>query len=282
MKKSPILIPIFNQTELSENITKMLNYEPGRLDIHQFPDEEIRVRINTDVKGRNIIFFANLERPIQKVFPLISASNTAKELGAKQVRLIVPYLPFMRQDKSFHLGEGITSIHFAKLISNYFDELITMDPHLHRFHSLDTIFLIPVQVMHASKCIATWIKQNVENPVLIGPDIESKQWVEQIAKSVQAPFLILEKLRKGDHTVCIFIQGIELFKNKTPILIDDIISTGETMIGTILHLNNLGMDAFLHWRTTVSTKGLNEKLASSAIVIKNNIQCKIPAMDIVP
>lgn len=230
IKSPPILIPIFHHTQLSKNIVSKLGYELGQLTIHQFPDEEIMIRIETEIKNRDVILFANLEKPIPKIFPLISASCTAKALGARQIKLLVPYLPFMRQDKAFHMGEGITSKHFGEMLSNYFDELITMDPHLHRFHSLSEIFMIKVQVIHAAGCIAQWIKQNVEDPLLIGPDIESKQWVKQIAEGIKAPFLILTKSRKGDSEVQIALSGIEPHKDKNPILIDDIISTGETMI----------------------------------------------------
>ncbi len=235
---SPILIPIFDYTNLSKNIVNKLGCELGKLTIHQFPDEEIMIRIDTEIKNRDVIFFANLEKPVPKIFPLISSSCTAKALGARRIKLIVPYLPFMRQDKAFHLGEGITSKHFAELLSAYFDELITMDPHLHRLHSLSEIFSIKVQVVHATACIAQWIKQNVADPLLIGPDMESKLWVKKIAESIQAPFLTLAKNREGDREVQITISGLEPYKDKTPILIDDIISTGETMIEVLQHLQS--------------------------------------------
>ena len=93
--------------------------------------------------------------------------------------------------------------------------------------------------MHAAESIAIWVNQNVENPLLIGPDQESKQWIEKIAARLKAPFLTLERIRKGDREVKISIPNVEAYKDKTPILIDDIISTGETMIKTIQHLESL-------------------------------------------
>jgi ribose-phosphate pyrophosphokinase len=119
--------------------------------------------------------------------------------------------------------------------------LITIDPHLHRWPTLDAIYPIANQVLHATACIASWIKQHISDPVLIGPDIESRQWVSQIASKINAPFLILDKVRKGDQEVEVSIPQIELYRNCTPILVDDIISTAATMIDTVTHLKSLKM-----------------------------------------
>lgn len=267
MKQSSVLIPVFNYYNLVENIYKAMNYELGKLTIHTFPDEEIMVRISSDIKDRDVIFFASLDKPNQKIFSLISASNTARELGANQIKLIVPYLPFMRQDKAFHPGEGVTSKHFAKLISYYFDELITMDPHLHRFHSLSEIFEIPVRIIHAASIISEWIQQKIKNPLIIGPDSESTQWVSEVADDIKAPFLIAQKMRIGDNSVRISIPNIELHQNRTPVIIDDIISTGETIIETIRHLN-----AFeLKKPVCIAIHGIFSKNAYNNL-LKNNVK----------
>lgn len=267
MKQSPVLISIFHYNNLFENIYKAIDYELGELTIHTFPDEEIMVRISSDIKDRNVVFFANLDKPNKKLFPLISASNTARELGAKHIKLIVPYLPFMRQDKSFHPGEGVTSKHFAKLISHYFDELITMDPHLHRFQSLSEIFQIPTKIIHAASSISEWIKQNIENPLIIGPDSESTQWVSEIANDIKAPFLIAQKIRIGDDSVKISIPNIGAYQNRVPVIMDDIISTGETMIETIRHLN----DYELKKPVCIAIHGIFSNDAYNNL-LKNNVQ----------
>lgn len=126
--------------------------------------------------------------------PLIFAAKTARELKAKKITLIAPYLAYMRQDKQFHQGQGITSKYFAALISHYFDNLITIDPHLHRWHSLNDIYSIPTHVLHANDAIASWIIQHVTNPVLIGPDIESATQRGNLYCSY--PYRVEQSLRK--------------------------------------------------------------------------------------
>lgn len=241
MSPKCMVFSLFGNDSLVKNIGKKLSCDIGKIRLHQFPDEETVIQIDSDVCERSIIFIANLDRPNHKLLPLIFASETARNLGAKKIILIAPYLAYMRQDKQFKPGQGITSQYFAKLISTYFDHLITIDPHLHRWHALSDIYSIPTTLLHAIDNIARWINQNIDNPILIGPDAESLQWVEVVAKKSNSPFLILEKKRKGDRAVEISIPDIGRYLNATPILIDDIISTAMTMIETVNHLQALKM-----------------------------------------
>lgn len=235
----PIIFNLFNNAKLTEKIAKVCDLDVGDLIIHQFPDEETYIKIISNVKDRKIILFASLDRPNQKLLPLIFTAKTVKELGAKEIGLLAPYLAYMRQDKQFYTGEGITSKYFAELLSEYFDYLVTIDPHLHRIKSLDEIYKIPTTVLHTTIPIANWIKKHIKNPLVIGPDKESKQWVSNIATRVNAPFVILEKMRKGDRSVEISFPPIDQFQECVPVLFDDIISTARTMIETILHLKKM-------------------------------------------
>ena len=241
MKQSPVIFPLFGSNELARRIQTSCLYEMGQLSQHQFPDEESVIKIESNVMDRTVIFIASLDRPNNKILPLLLAAETARSLGASKVILIAPYLAYMRQDKIFEPGQGITSIYFAKLISRYFDELITIDPHLHRWHELNAIYDIPTHVLHATDSIAHWIYNDIKNPILSGPDAESLQWVQDIAQKADAPFLILKKNRRGDSNVEVSSPHMEQYRDNTPVLIDDIISTGMTMIDTIHHLQALNL-----------------------------------------
>ena len=243
MKKRPIIFTLFSENHVAQAMHKTLGYDMGKITLHQFPDGETSVTIDSEVDGRDIIFIAQLDNPNPKFLPLLFAAETTKALGGKRVALIAPYLPYMRQDIQFHPGEGVTSKYFAKLISHYFDALITIDPHLHRWHALNELYTIPAKTLHAMDEVSHWIQNNVTNPVLIGPDAESSQWVADISGKIHVPFLILEKVRKGDRVVEIFMSNIGLYKDCTPVLVDDIISTAATMIETVIHLKALKMKA---------------------------------------
>jgi len=117
-----------------------------------------------------LFLVCTLARPNEKILPLIFAAETARELGARRVGLVAPYLCYMRQDRRFQTGEAVTSRPFATLISRACDWLVTIDPHLHRYKALSEIYTIPARALHAGAAIAGWIKNNIENPFLIGPD----------------------------------------------------------------------------------------------------------------
>lgn len=241
MTRTPVVFSFLEDKSLQKALCKSLHFQAGNLKTHTFPDEEVLITLNTEVKNKPVFFVLSTDRPNGKIMPLILAAETAKALGAQSIGLITPYLAYMRQDIAFNQGEGISSKYFAKLLSTYFDWLITVDPHLHRWQSLAEVFTIETTVVQAAPAIAKWIKTKVQQPILIGPDLESIQWVSDIAQRCDAPFLVVEKTRLGDEKVTATIPKLEHYLAHTPVLIDDIISTGMTMIETVKHIQSYGI-----------------------------------------
>ena len=132
----PIIFYLFDKHPCINKLKNEYKYEIGELNFRSFPDGESYIKFKTDIKNKDIILFNSLNNPNEKVIPLIFAAEIAKNLGAKSVGLCAPYLSYMRQDNIFNPGEVITSKYFAKLLSSYFDYLITVDPHLHRYKNL--------------------------------------------------------------------------------------------------------------------------------------------------
>jgi ribose-phosphate pyrophosphokinase len=239
MKKIFFALP--GNEDLAKSLAEKCRAELGTAIIRRFPDGETYVKIESDVNDKQLIMVCTLDHPDEKLLPLYYLSETAKELGAKSICIVAPYLAYMRQDKRFLPGEGITSAYFAKLVSSFADSLITIDPHLHRRSSLSEIYAIPTTVIHAADLISKWIRGHIEKPLLVGPDSESEQWVSEVAHHADAPFIILEKARRGDEEVEISVPHVEKYKDHIPVLVDDIISTARTMIETIGHLKRAGM-----------------------------------------
>lgn len=235
----PIIASLSDSNPLLHSIAQHLDIETAELTVRHFPDGETYIRFHNDLRGREVIILSSLDYPDAKILPILFIAETAKELGARRVGLCAPYLAYMRQDKLFNAGECVTSRYFARLISQHFDWLITVDPHLHRYKSLDEIYTIPNTVLHAAPQISEWIAENVNNPILIGPDSESEQWISHIANKAAIPYLILEKIRHGDQNVEVSKPEIESYLECQPVLVDDIISTARTMIETLKHLNKI-------------------------------------------
>lgn len=236
-----ILFSLPGNEKLTALLAKELDAEVGKSTLRNFPDGESYTRILSDVKDKCVVIISTLHQPDEKLLPLYFLSHTAKSLGAKCTCLVAPYLAYMRQDKIFNEGEGITSKFFGKLISGFADSIITVDPHLHRISSLSEVYSIPNKVVRAADDISKWIKENIENPIIIGPDSESEQWVSEVAKNAGAPFTVLQKVRHGDRDVEVSVPDVEKYLDTTPILVDDIISTARTMIETVVHLKKVGM-----------------------------------------
>jgi ribose-phosphate pyrophosphokinase len=226
----PIVFALPGNEMLAKSIAGAIHADLGESVIRQFPDGETYVRVLSDVKKRKTILVCTLAHPDEKLLPLYFLSKTLKSLGAECTCLVAPYLAYMRQDKVFNEGEGVTSEYFASLISGFADTLITTDPHLHRRHSMSEIYSIPCKVLHTSSLISAYISEHITNPLLIGPDAESEQWVSEVAKNANASFIVLEKTRLGDRDVKVTVPQVEKFKNHTPVLVDDIISTARTMM----------------------------------------------------
>jgi len=151
-------------------------------------------------------------------------------MGARRVVLIAPYLAYMRQDIAFHPGEAVSQQVIGKLIASHFDGLLTVDPHLHRIARLEeAVPGIPALALSAAPALSVAIDEGT-SPVLIGPDAESRQWVEAIAAPRALPVLVGEKHRKGDRDVSLTIPGVECVSGRPAMLVDDVISSGQTLI----------------------------------------------------
>lgn len=230
---APLLIAMPGNEAMTASLAKALNAEVGQLEMRAFPDGETYLRLLSNISARNIVLVCTLDRPNEKILPLLFAAATARELGASGVGLVSPYLAYMRQDRRFKPGEAVTSRQVAHLLSDSFDWLITVDPHLHRYGSLSEIYRVPTRVVHAAHLMSQWIRGHVPNPLIIGPDSESEQWVSAVAKDANAPHTVLQKTRHGDRDVEISVRDLQDFDGRIPVIVDDIISSGRTMIEAV-------------------------------------------------
>jgi ribose-phosphate pyrophosphokinase len=232
----PLLFAMPGNESFAAALARHLNAEVGALEVRRFPDGESYVRIDTAVAGRQLAIVNSLHEPDPQFLPLIFAAKLAADLGAATVGLVAPYLAYMRQDTRFRPGEAVSSQYFAQLLSRNFSWLVTVDPHLHRWKSLHDLYALDARVVSAAAAVGDWIRRNVQDPVLIGPDSESRQWATVIADVAGAPCFVLEKTRHGDRDVSIEVPAGVALEGHTPVLVDDIISTAHTMIAVVRQL----------------------------------------------
>ncbi len=217
----------------SRKLSKVLNIPCEIILRHRFPDGEHKLTLPPKLP-EHVIFCRSLDHPNEKMLELLLAAKTARQLGAKTLTLIAPYLCYMRQDIAFHPGEAVSQGIVGKFLADLFENVITIDPHLHRIQRLEQA--VPANnaiALSATSLMADFLHKQFNDPVLqppilLGPDSEAEQWVSTVAKQDQWTYGVCNKIRTGDQEVEITLPEINLH-GRTVILVDDVASSGQTL-----------------------------------------------------
>lgn len=238
-----ILVPFPEMRSLAKDLAPAYGAELLELDWHRFPDGESLISLPGDLNGAEVALLATMRDPDRLALPLRFAAATAREMGARRVGLIAPYLGYMRQDRRFEAGQAVSAPLFAQFLGECFDWLVTVDPHLHRIARLEDVFAMPAIRAVSAPLLADWIGKNLPDAVLLGPDSESQQWVAEVARLAGRPYEVLRKVRSGDRKVDVSVPESALLRNGTPVILDDIASSGSTMARAVERLFAAGTDA---------------------------------------
>jgi len=226
---SNVVLGFASYREPAKRLAECINIPYGEVEIHTFPDSESRVRLPLPLPEKAIICLT-LDHPNEKLVDLLLVASTARRLGVRHLTLVAPYLCYMRQDKEFHPGESISQMIIGELLAKYFDALVTVDPHLHRVHSLDQVFPGTTCVtLTATRPMSIFLAEVMGNPLLIGPDEESEQWVASIAANKGYDYAVAKKKRTGDYSVDVDLPHIN-YEGRDVVLVDDIASSGQTLV----------------------------------------------------
>lgn len=282
----PVVFSLPGHEAMAGLLAKRLGAEWGELQYRKFADGETYLRVMSEVKGRETLVVASLLAPDPQWLPLCFLAGTLHDLGALRTGLVAPYLAYLRQDRVFQSGEALTSKWFARQICSSFDWLVTADPHLHRYHALSEIYSIRSQVVHTAPLLSAWVREHTVNPLVAGPDEESKQWVSQVADEAGAPWISLRKERTGDRKVTVSLPDLSGHQGRTPVLVDDILSTGHTMAKAARRFVEAGLSAPVCLAVHgVFAKGAMEALEAagvSQILTTNSIPHPTNRLDISP
>ncbi len=223
-----LLLGFPDYADPARNLAAAAGLDYAEIAVHRFPDGESRIRLPAQLPGR-VVICRSLYQPNDKLIELALAAATARELGAKHLTLAAPYLCYMRQDKAFHPGEAVSQRVVGKFLASHFDALITVDPHLHRVSRLgDAVPARSAVALAATDAMAAYLDGRLDNPLLIGPDAESRQWVAAIARRKRLEFYVAHKERAGDTDVRVALPEAG-YQGRHVVLVDDIASTGRTL-----------------------------------------------------
>lgn len=212
----------------AQRLASALDVQIQEVFLHHFPDRESLLRLPT-VLPDHVIICRSLNQPNDKLIELLLCAKTARQLGAKRITLVAPYLCYMRQDIANQPGEAVSQRVIGQMLAELFDDVITVDPHLHRISTLNQAIPIDNAIsLTAADEIGRFLKQQLDYAVLLGPDSESEQWVSAIAEKIGFDFSVAEKIRQGDKEVTMTLPEFD-FHNKPVVIIDDMASTGRTL-----------------------------------------------------
>jgi len=221
--------------EFAKELAKGLGIKYVKSTIHHFPDGELHVKVPGEkIDKLGIIVQSLAYKPNEYLLELLLLADDLRREGAKNVIAVIPYLAYARQDEEFTDGEAVAFLSVAKLLETYCDKIITVDTHLHRFHKISEVFTKAVNVSAMGE-LGHYLKKkykSLKSPVVIGPDEESKQWAKQIAEIMGCEYDIFKKVRFSATKVKIKPKEKDLH-GRDVIIVDDIISTGGTIISAI-------------------------------------------------
>ena len=211
----------------AQRLANRLNAPLAEVSLHHFPDSESFIRLPPSLP-EHVIFCRSLNQPNDKLIELLLCATTARELGVKRLTLVAPYLCYMRQDFANQPGVAVSQRIIGKMLADLFDDVLTVDPHLHRIASLDQAIPIKNAIsLNAADEIGRFLKQKLNYALLLGPDSESEQWVATIANKIGFDYCIAHKERRGDKQIEMTLPDNNF--NKPIVIIDDMASTGRTL-----------------------------------------------------
>lgn len=223
----------------AERLAKALDIPFLEIRLHHFPDGESQVQLPA-MQTDQLIVCRSLDQPNDKLIELMLAARTAREAGIKQLTLVAPYMCYMRQDKAFHPGEAVSQRIIGRYLAELFDNIVTVDPHLHRTPELQSAIPCKQAIsLSATTTLGDFLASHNKPYTLIGPDAESQQWVSTIAEVAGFNYGIASKTRFSDTQVEIVLPEMNV-QQADVVLVDDMISTGHTMLETARKLFDSG------------------------------------------
>ena len=234
-----IVIPGPASQILGFKIGNLLKAKVVPLDYKRFPDGEAYIRIDGDIQGEHVAVVQSTFPTDPHLIELFLLLDTVKELAASKITAIVPYLAYARQDKRFRPGEAISIKTIIRLIENIgVDELYTINIHE---DAILSEFKMPIINLSAMNAIGTYLKKyDLKDPYIVSPDQGAVSLAKEVAETLHAD--VSSCFKKRDLiTGEIETEEVKLnVKGRDTVIVDDIISTGGTIVNATKMLKSQG------------------------------------------
>ena len=228
--------------KLAANIAREMDDILCPLETRKFPDGERYIRINGDVDEGVVVVQSTGYPQDENLMELFLILKTIRRMGVKKIRTVIPYFGYGRQEKSFNHGEAIS----AEVVSHLIQQSGASEVYSINLHeeSICNLFNIPAYNLSAMPAIANFIGDNIDNPLILAPDNGAMSFANEISKILNCESDYLEKIRLSPDNVQTKTKNLDV-DGRDVVIIDDIISTGGTIVNACNILKELGANRIM-------------------------------------
>ena len=228
--------------DLASAISKKSHIALGKIEIGHFSDSEIDVWIQDEINNSVAFIVQSNSFPVNDhIIELSLISDALRRSGAHQIIAVIPYFGYSRKEKQSRPGEPISAKVVADLItSTGINKVVCLDLHA---DAIVGFFNVPVIYLSALEVLASSLKkEKFTNPVVVAPDVGGVKRARNFASILNWPMAVIEKHRFTDQREKIEILSMSgEIKGDTAVIVDDVISTGGTVIESAQALKDKGV-----------------------------------------
>jgi len=225
---------------LAQEICSRLEIPAGALTIHKFANDNIKVKIEENVRNADVFVIQPSVIPVNEgLMELLIIIDAVKHASANRITAVLPYYPYARSDKKDEPRISITARLVADLLETAgADRILTMDLHSPQIQGFGRI---PADQLIALPILCDYFSRKMENNyVVVAADSGGVKMSAGYASRLQLPLAIIDKRRFGDDDRAAVLNIVGDVKDKKAIIFDDEISTGGTLVEAAEHLLNFG------------------------------------------
>jgi|ETN02SMinimDraft_4_1059925.scaffolds.fasta_scaffold03101_7 ribose-phosphate pyrophosphokinase len=263
---------------LGQRIAKQFGAELVEYETRKFSDGEVYARVLGNVNNKEVLIVqAGYPEPNDAIIELFLVIDACRSLNSRRIRVVMPYFPYARQDKRFNRGESLSLHVIAELLKSMGVSLVvTADAHFKEEYGPYDFFGIKAYNISGGTVLAEHIKEKfkLKDFVVVSPDLGSRGMIAEAAKNVGADTMKINKKRKSETEVEMTAKDLDV-KGKDVLIIDDIISTGGTMLKAIELMKKAGANRVFAGATHgIFSKDSFKKLekATTCLVTTDSIQ----------
>ncbi len=212
------------------------------IETRRFPDGERYIRIKGEVPKEVVVIQSTGYPQDENLMELFLLLKNLKSLGVERTRVVIPYFGYGRQERRFKSGEAVSAVIVAELLEAAgASEIYSINLHE---QNIKEFFSIPVHEISAMPMMANYIYGQIDNPLILGPDKGALGFAKEISGILKCDCDYLEKTRISPEKVEMKPKNLDV-EGRNVVIIDDIISTGGTIVSASRILKNLGANKVL-------------------------------------